>query len=265
MRPTTTGELLDSAVVLLRRCALPVLVLALAAAAAEQVLLWSVGRPVVNDNPIVWLVTMIGHHYLLLALGFGIEAFIVAQLGAFTARSALPAMLGPGVAAARPWRAARELGLSGLLAAVHSAGALLFVLGILYPLFSTGPAMPALVIDRTGVWRAFWRANRLSWSAFSIGMTRLTTYLVWLAIRVAFASGLLVGLQLVLDVHNRAAVVIVTMLGWAVANAATYAMLACVDAVLYLEARIRSEGLDIALGRALARGESVEPILAAKR
>lgn len=265
MRPTTTGELLDSAVVLLRRCALPVVLLALAGAAAEQVLLWSIGRPVAGTNPFIWSFRLIADHYLLLALGFGIEAFIVAQLAAYTARASLPAMLGRGVSAPRPFRAIRELALSLLLAAISTVGSLFLVLGVAYPLFSTGPAMPAMVIDRVGVWRAFGRANRLSFTSFAIGVTRLANYLIWLVIRIVFATGLLVGLKVVVNVDNDIVVLVITMLGWAVANAAAYAMQACVDAVLYLEARIRIEGLDIALGRALARGEPVEPILAVRR
>ena len=51
---------------------------------------------------------------------------------------------------------------------------------------------------------------------------------------------------------------------WAAVNAVAYATLACLDAVLYLETRMRTEGLDIALGRALRRGEPVAPLLAVR-
>jgi hypothetical protein len=45
------------------------------------------------------------------------------------------------------------------------------------------------------------------------------------------------------------------------ANAVAYSALACVAAVLLLETRIRTEGLDIAIGRARSRGEDDAAVL----
>jgi hypothetical protein len=45
---------------------------------------------------------------------------------------------------------------------------------------------------------------------------------------------------------------------WVVVNTVAYAMLACFDAVLYLDTRVRTEGLDIAVARTLRQGRPVE-------
>jgi hypothetical protein len=50
-------------------------------------------------------------------------------------------------------------------------------------------------------------------------------------------------------------------LAYLLANALAYPMLACLDAVLHLEARMRTEGLDIALRRSLHLGTDPTPVL----
>ena len=44
----------------------------------------------------------------------------------------------------------------------------------------------------------------------------------------------------------------------AVVDAVAYATLACIDAVLYLEVRMRVEGLDVAIGRLRRLGRPVD-------
>ena len=45
---------------------------------------------------------------------------------------------------------------------------------------------------------------------------------------------------------------------WILANTVVYAALACLDAVLYLETRMRVEGLDVAVGRSRRLGRPVD-------
>ena len=52
---------------------------------------------------------------------------------------------------------------------------------------------------------------------------------------------------------------------WLAVNALAYPMLGCLDAALHLEARMRTEGLDIALARSLRRGVATETALAVPR
>jgi hypothetical protein len=52
---------------------------------------------------------------------------------------------------------------------------------------------------------------------------------------------------------------------WALVNAVAYPALACLDAVLHLENRMRVEGLDIALSRALRLGAPTAQVLAVPR
>jgi hypothetical protein len=108
------------------------------------------------------------------------------------------------------------------------------------------------VIDRTGwPFGAFGRsaalASRLGWRGF---WWRQWGFLTWLGIRVALAIGPIVFLW-------QAGLVAPGYLGdwpvlavWGLAGTISCASLACFDAVLLVDTRIRTEGLDIALRRA---------------
>jgi hypothetical protein len=58
---------------------------------------------------------------------------------------------------------------------------------------------------------------------------------------------------------------LVTGLAWLMVNSVAYPVLACLDTVLHVETRMRSEGLDIALQRAVRRGVSADAALAVPR
>jgi hypothetical protein len=122
---------------------------------------------------------------------------------------------------------------------------------------ATGLGVPALIID-TGrsPWTAMFRGMRLVMrSHLRPGGIRLLAYLPWFAIRLLVVLiGAFTGPPVWLDYTI-----------WILINTAAYASIASVDATAHLEARIRREGLDIALGRAVRRGMPGESVLAAPR
>jgi hypothetical protein len=94
---------------------------------------------------------------------------------------------------------------------------------------------------------------------------RVLGYFGWLALRIALGLGGLALLGLVVDVGSNSWKAVIGGAIWAGANAVAYPTLACLDAVLHLETRMRTEGLDIALGRAARAGEAAQPSLAVQR
>jgi hypothetical protein len=240
LRPLTVGELLDSSVAVLRTAAKPLLLLGAVLALAEQALL----APLWYVTDGADLEPIFG--YLIFTLGLGTEATIVALLGAPAARAAAAAMRGHTLST-RAMLTGREnrWGATLLVALLVGTCTLAAALACTVPWLAAygflGLAVPALVLEGTAVGAAVQRSLRLSWPwVFGV---RLLGYLAWLMLRVALGlSGRYVLVWLGMDdtpwVHA---------IGWLVANAVAYPALACLDAALYLQARIRSEGLDIAM------------------
>ena len=121
-----------------------------------------------------------------------------------------------------------------------------------------GLAVPVLVVDGRGPLSAVARsaalASRLGLRAARL---RLTGYLAWLAVRLALGLGGLTVLSLVLPSTDTWALVAGTVT-WIMVNTVSYAMLACLDSVLHLETRMRTEGLDIVAVRARQLGQQVD-------
>ena len=115
-----------------------------------------------------------------------------------------------------------------------------------------------------GVLRALGRSVALVWrGGRRPGAIRMLGYLAWFAIRLALGIGGTVAVETVLVRGASAtAVWLLTMAVWAIVNAVAYPTLACLDAVVHLENRMRVEGLDIALARALHSGAPTAPVLA---
>ncbi len=85
------------------------------------------------------------------------------------------------------------------------------------------------------------------------GGIRLVGYLAWYAIRLAMGLGGVAALGLVASPGGTAWGWLVGSGTWLVVNTVAYPALACLDAVVHLENRMRVEGLDIALSRALRK------------
>ena len=256
-RPLTVGELIDSAVLLLRGHAWALLPFAGGLALVEQVLLLPL-RVAVGVDPPLWAPSLssIAPFLLLLAVGAASEAMIIMLLGNPASRAAGSTLVG------RPIRARALLrpggarwGATLLLCPV--VGATMLLASLLGPAWFLGFALlgavaPALVLDRVSPLRAPARSVGLALrvDGRAAGL-RLLGYLVWWILRVGLAWGLFTGLS-ALDLIAAGWAVAVAMLVWATVNTVGYAALACLDAVLHLETRIRTEGLDIQLSRAAA-------------
>jgi hypothetical protein len=277
LRPLTVGELLDAAVALLRTRAPLLLGLGIGVAAAEQAVLFPLRRLAdvdlrywpADDRWAAWA--------LLVTVGFATEALIIALLGKPAATTAPQALL--GAAAPAPEPGARPV-LATATAAVLVAGCcglavgtiagwavfpLLFVITI--PLWfwlygSMGLSVPAVVIDRLGPLRAIGRSVVLSHRGGRVLFLRPLAYLGWFAVRLAWGLGVLWLIGLVYTSPSTMMDNLLMAVVFLAYNAVAYPVLACLDAVLHLETRMRTEGLDIALQRALHSGANPETSLA---
>lgn len=269
LRPLTFGELLDAAVSLLREHARVYLAVAVVLAAAEQALLYPlrVAADLAGPAAVDWD-ERLGQFWLLLGLGLGTEAAILVLLGGLTARAAGPALLGQKVTGrqllAPTGGRFLALGLVAPLVGVATAVAALaglvpwiFVYGLV------GLVAPAIVTDRLGPGRAVLRSLVLT---CRVGMravwVRLGGYVGWLAIRTALTLGLTTLIELLLGPAVDGWITIVVVAAVAAVNAVAYTTLACLDAVVHLETRMRTEGLDLTLARARQRGTTPALVVA---
>ncbi|SCL28243.1 hypothetical protein GA0070616_3655 [Micromonospora nigra] len=254
-RPLTVGELLDSAVLLLRNQARVLIPLALVLAVAEQFLLFPLRLGAGTAPPAWWLrVDSFGAYWLLLAVGAATEAVIVTLLGNPAARAAAGTLFGRTVAARDLLRpAGARWGVTGALAAL--VGVLMFGMSLFGPAWFVGFALlgavaPALVVDRVPALRAPVRSATLALRLGGrAGWIRLLAYLVWWIVRIGLGLGVWYAVT-GLDLFDPGWGDLLSLAIWAGVNAVAYPALACLDAVLHLETRTRTEGLDIRLSRA---------------
>ncbi|MFI7071424.1 hypothetical protein [Micromonospora sediminicola] len=268
-RPLTVGELLDAAVLLLRDQARVLLPLAVALALAEQALLYPL-RTLADVHPPGWWPTdqqRFGWYWLLLAVGAGTEAAIVALLGNPAARGGAAALLGRRPGPAEVLRASRP---GATLLAAAAVGLAVGAAGLAGPAWFVaygllGLVVPALVLDGVPAHRAAGRAVRLAGrlGGRAAGI-RLLGYLGWWLVRVGIGLGVPYGLGLLGLFDVSAWALPLAVAAQVAVNALAYPALACLDAVLHLETRMRTEGLDIRLSRAPA-GVPEPVLLAAPR
>jgi hypothetical protein len=264
LRPLTFGELLDAAVALLRSHASVFLGAALLLAAAEQAVLFPLRQlAAVGPTSFAPYSDRLGAYWLALAAGMGTEAAILAVLGGLTATAAGPALLGQRLRGREVVRGAvrRTLPIAvvaasaGVMAGVAALAAMVpwvFMYGLI------GLAAPALIIDRVGPGRAIGRSFVLaSRATMRATWVRVGGYLSWLAIRLALGLGGGAALGLVLP-ETDDWLAVTSVVTWLLVNTVAYATLACLDAVVYLETRMRTEALDIAIGRASRLGRPVD-------
>jgi hypothetical protein len=265
LRPMTLGELLDAATVLLRLRALPLLAAAAALAAAEQVLLAPLRAAQHLTPPFYGPADgHVGGWWMLTAFGFGLEGFIVTLLGALAGAAVGPALLDQPVRHRALWRRARPFAAVTAAVLVCGASGVAAFAGfvpwlLVYALF--GLAGPALTVDRAGnPFSALARSARLTVRAGIRGARILLAgYLTWFAIRFALGAGWTAVAARVSGSQPQWQPWLVPV-AWGLANTVAYAALACIAAVLLVDVRVRTEGLDIAIG--LARGRGADPAAA---
>jgi hypothetical protein len=262
--------LLDAAVALLRGHARLFLISAAVLATIEQLLLYPLRNAAGLAAPLYLPYRdRLGEYWLLLAAGLATEATIIALLGGLTAGAAVPALLGERVRARDLLRNGRFGAVTAVALVVGAVAGLSALAGLLPWVFGyglLGLAVPAVVVDGVGPGRAIGRSLALSSRAlFRACWIRVVGYLGWLAIRVALGRGGVALLEFALDLRPGWFTVLLGAAVWIGVDAVAYPTLACLDAVLHLETRMRTEGLDIALGRALRRGEPAALVLAVPR
>jgi hypothetical protein len=152
----------------------------------------------------------------------------------------------------------RLLGVGVLVALAYGAGLLLCGIGIVYPWVVFSLAVPALVLERTRVTRALGRSNELVrgawWRTFwllllgylLVAVISFAVSLPFLLFGGAFNnifSGTYTGGQ---DVGMTA----LTALSGFIVGVVTWPFVGCLVSVIYVDRRMRSEGLDLELQRA---------------
>jgi hypothetical protein len=253
LRPLTVGELIDAAVEVTLGSARFLLPFAALLAVAEQIVMAQVRQAYFGGSLMPGPGQIFGSGWFAICFGTGLESLIIALHGVAAGRAAVAGIVGGQLRV----RTAVALGdlpgalLIGLLAGITTFAVGLVPLGwfFAYPLF--GLAVPALVIDRRGALPAIGRGLRLLLrSGGRAAGIRLLGYLAWLPLRIAFGYGAIAALSYA-GLHTSGPVALwAGGFALAVVNTIAYATLAGIDAVLHLETRIRTEGLDIALTRA---------------
>jgi hypothetical protein len=298
LRPQTLGELLDAATNLLRRYALPLIGAGLVLALAEQAALYPLRRAAAVAPP--WYLPessdRVAQYWTLLATGFGTETVIIVLLSGLAARASVADLTGAPAPRGLVGRGTRP-GALAVLALVLGAGAAVdsaagLVPGVFWYLLA-GLAAPVLIVDRRpprrpvpagtqparqleapwpagpflaigplpAIGRSMALVTRGGWRPAGI---RLLGYLAWWVIRLGLGAGSIALLRLVVD-RDSPWLGLAATLAWSTVNAIAYPALACLDAVVHLENRMRVEGLDLALSRALRRDRPAEPALAVPR
>jgi hypothetical protein len=257
----TTGELLDAATALLRTRARTLLGLGFLFALVEQAILFPLRQLADVANAVFPSEHHWGWYWVLITAGFATEVLCIAVLAAVSSAAAPTAMLG-AAAPARPVRVV-GVGVLAVVVALICGSAAGTIVGWPVGYLLLGLAMPALVIDQLGPGRALLRSVRLATrSGMRAGWIRLLGYLAWLLIRLATGIGGWFALKLLIDTGTAWRDHLVTGLAWLMVNSIAYPVLACLDTVLHLETRMRTEGLDITLRRALRRNVSADAALA---
>jgi hypothetical protein len=277
-RPLTVGELLDAAIGVFRRQAVRLLAVAVGLAAVEQLALYPIRRgmfPDIHDyfsGVAYGAFDLSARWWLLVAAGIGTEAAVITMLGAVAAGPARQLLFArtPG---ACPRMSPRPIGTIVLGVGVGVLAFATFWAGVVPWLFCfmfTALAAPVLVADarlgRSGAARgprrlsvpgALGRSLRLvRRSGLRPGGVRLLAYGSFTALRLllALAGGA------ALDSLVRIPIAVSYAL-WIGVNATAYACVAAVDAAAHLEARMRLEGLDLELDRALRTGSALSDAL----
>jgi hypothetical protein len=285
LRPLTTGELLDGAIAVLRTRPGRLVGLGALLGVLEQLLLYPLRSLSDQDISLLPATGRLVEFGLLVIAGFATEAMIIATLATVAAGRSGRVLLGRFAPAVQPVRRAGAVAvvvmvglvvavtvapfpvvLDGLQAAGFPVAWALAIVMWAVPYGLLGLAAPALVVEHRGPASALARSARLA--------AREGLRVVWIRV-LAWASWALVRIGFVLAVVTLLAVIsggslpsstwdrIAISAALVIVNAVAYPVLGCLDTMLLLEGRMRTEGLDISLRWALRRG--VAPSLEAPR
>jgi hypothetical protein len=175
---------------------------------------------------------------------------------------ALVAMLVSAAATTVPFLVVLEPLQDGGFAA---AGLLVAILWPL-PYGLIGLAAPAAVIEQRGPGSALLRSVRLaSRDTLRAVWIQLLGWLSWMLIRLALVLATIALVELIFTSPSPTVDNIVLAGAAVLVNAVAYPVLGCLDVMLLLEGRMRTEGLDIVLRRTLARGVATDATLQVPR
>jgi hypothetical protein len=278
LRPLTVGELLDAAIALLRTRPLRLVGIAALVAVLEQAVLYPLRSLADQDASLLPGTGRLTEFGWLIVAGFATEAMAVAVLGAIAAADSGRALVGraaPPRPRARPYAVAAATLVVGLVIGSAAAPYALVVeplgalgIGVAFmllvftwplPYGLVGLTSVAVVVEQRGVGPALLRSVRLAGRDLArAAWIRVLGYFSWLVLRFATILGTF-ALVSVLYGNLPSSTVdrIVLASAAAVLNTIAYSVLACLDVVLLLEGRMRTEGLDIALRWALRRGVAI--------
>jgi hypothetical protein len=282
LRPLTTGEVLDAAVVLLRARAAKLIGLGFAFAFTEQLVLYPLRRMADLDDRFLPATGALDIFGILIVVGLGTEALCIASLGGIAATDAPRALLGPTTPTSRRTRFGAVLVVACVSAITCAASGWAFlvlaapvqILGLFLAFLITpilwpfaygllGLAAPAVVIDQLSPARALMRSLVLTRRTLLRGMwIRVLGYLAWLLIRLGLSLASIAIVNLVYTSPSNTVDNLLMGGVWLLVNALAYPVLGCFDVALHLEIRMRTEGLDIALRRTLRRGVAADNALA---
>lgn len=269
LRPLTVGELLDASVGVLRRCGWPILALGLLLAAVQQAIsdLATARMPGFFSS-----FDAVGLWWVWLACRAGAESLIIVILAAPASAAAAAILVGetPGRAPRDRWfgplrwlaapggRWPAVLATGAGVGALATGSVLLCGLPWLVVYGLTGLVVPVLVADRAPAGRVLLRPLQLMFAGGGrAAAIRLLGYLGWLLVRLAvgYAGDDLVGV-----LPAQALAPLLAALPWILVNTVAFPALACLDACIHLENRMRTEGLDLALARGRHRRATLEAI-----
>jgi hypothetical protein len=278
-RPLTAGELLDTAIAVFRHQPARLLGVSVVLATLEQVALYPL-RHGMFGNPHNYFTSPDGFAitaawWRLLAYGIGTEAVVLGLLGAVAAGPARQLLLAraPGACPRMSLRPVGAILLSLVIGLVAFAAFWLAVVPWVFWFMFTGLVMPVLVTDaRLGagpgrparklsvpgaLFRSFGLVGR---SGLRPGAIRLLAYGPFTVLRLLLGFGGTLALAEFVHVPPAASYAV-----WIVVNATVYACLAAVDATTHLETRMRLEGLDMELNRAVRGGIPIADALVVPR
>jgi hypothetical protein len=270
LRPLTTGELLDAAVVLLRQQPGRLLFNGAALALIEQTLLYLTrGTNVALLQP--WMLAL-GESGVNRAAAMFTELLCIGLVAALATRLIPRTLLGSD---AGPVGFAQRgdlatAGLTAILAAgltsaagwaffssdtsphpLTGGGYLLIGGGWLLGYALTGLAVPSVVLDGASPVVALRRSLDLSSSnSLRAACIRLLGYGLWLLVRTGLVVAAATAAYAFGPLDQLGRQLLITG-AWFVVDTFAYPMLGCLDAALHLDTRMRAEGLDIALRRDL--------------
>lgn len=270
LRPLTIGELLDTAAAVLRSRWQVLLGMSFALALVEQIALTTLRLLTVDEVKPKYFDEFVDNEFVAwvwIVLGLTTELICISLLSGPATRVAVaavrgedPAKLPPTLLTSQEW--GPVLLFSAIIGMAGLVGAALCFLPwfVVFALF--GLSIPALIADGLSPDKALWRSPRLfARSGMRTAGVRLLAYFTWLIIRLVITCGAVILLESgIIDFTTVIFDYFLVFLGlcYLAVNTAGYAMLACVDATLHIETRVRTEGLDVVVSRMRAKDAPID-------